>query len=182
MKLAETILENKRKGQTLKNAHLVKLRLKELIFAYPNEISQVLIKTGVKLRSELPAKVLFAIVVKHINQNDELRDAIAQMLLEMDGFHNADGQWAGIIGGALSAVGSVLSGVGRGQYNNTDEQQQLLLQQQKAEQAQLAEQAKRRQRNWLIFGVSLVALAGVLFAIKMMQKSKAQPELNTATA
>ena len=177
MRLADTVLENERLRKTKKNEQLVRLKLRELVFAYPSEISQVLKKTDVKLNSDLPAVVLFAIVVKNIHKNSRLREAIAKMLLEMDGFYRAEGQWAGIIGGALSAVGSVLTGIGQGQANNTPDQLKLQQQQLELQKEQEAQQAKRRRNGWLIFGVSLVVIAGVILTIKMIKKSKVKTQI-----
>jgi len=172
MRLAEQVIENERLNKTKKNEQLVRLKLKELVHAYPDEISQVLIKTGIGLKVDLPALVLFAIVVKNIHKNAELREAVAKMLIEMDGFHRADGQWAGIVGGALSAVGSVLTGIGQGQINNSPEQLRFQQEQLALQQRREDEQARRRRNGWMIFGISLVVIAGIILTIRMMNKAK----------
>lgn len=178
MRLGEVVLENERQGKNLKNEQLVRLKLKELVFAYPNEVAEVLQKTGVNLTAKLPAMVLHAIVIKNVHKNSTLRDAISKMILEMDGYLRADGQWAGIIGGALSAVGSVLTGIGRGQFQNTDGQIQLQQQQMQMEAQRREEEAKRRRNGWLIFGIALVAIAGIILTVRMIQKGKAKEAAN----
>jgi uncharacterized membrane protein len=92
-------------------------------------------------------------------------------LLEMDGYLSADGQWAGIIGSALTAVGSVVSGIGRGQYENNDQQVALQQMQMEKEQQRLADQERRRRNGWLIFGVSVAVVSGIIIIYKMRQKS-----------
>lgn len=181
MKLAQTILENERNGNQQKNKQLIERKLKELVYTYPNEVSQVLIKTGVQLRSDFPPAVLLVVVIKHIHKNSELRDAVSKMILEMDGYYNSDGRWTGIIGGALSAVGSVLSGIGQGQFNNSNQQQQFQLEQQRMQLAAEQERLKRRSRGWIIFGVSLVMVAGIIAVIAMIKKSKKKQAMSKTT-
>lgn len=181
MRLDEIILENERLGRVSKNVHLVKARLKELIESYPSEVRQVLNKTDVKVKTELPSKVLYAIVVKHLHKNSKLRDAMAKMLLEMDGFLHADGKWVGIVGAGLSAVGSVLSGIGQGQLQNTPDQLALQQQQMELEQQRRAEEERRRSRNLLILGGIIVAVIGAYFIIKAIKAKQVQTELNIAS-
>ena len=76
MNLAEIIAENQRKGQIAKSIELVRLRIKELTNAYPDQVSSVLNLTGVHFSSKLPPSVLYAILLKNLPTNQELRDAI----------------------------------------------------------------------------------------------------------
>ncbi len=177
MRLIEIIEENNKSGQQLKNQELVRLRLKELAFSYPKEVKEVLNKTGVKFSSVLPASVLYAILIKHAPKNEKLRDAISKMLLEMDGYLRADGQWAGIIGGALSAVGSVVSGIGQGQYRNSDDQLAMQQLQIEREAKQREDEAKRRRTTWLILGVSALAIIGLIVFIRSRMKAKIDSQL-----
>lgn len=172
MKLAEIISENNRKGLQYKNQELIRLRMKELAYEYPDQVSIVLNKTGVHFSSKLPPSVLYAIMLKHASKNEKLREAISKMLLEMDGYLGADGQWAGIIGSALTAVGSVVSGIGQGQFQNGDQQVALRQMEIEREQQRQADQDRRRRNGWLIFGVSVVVISGLVIFIKMRQKKQ----------
>jgi hypothetical protein len=174
MNLAAKIIENERKQLPDENRKLVGLRLKELVYAFPKQTLEVLHKTGVAVSTILPSPVLYAIVVKNLPSNSELREAVGQMLLEMDGYSSADGsqKWQ-LVGGALAAVGSVLSGIGRGQtqQNNTEADKQAQLAQQQLD----LERAKRNRQMWLIIGISTVVLIAVILGIKAFNKSKALP-------
>lgn len=181
MNLSEIILENERLGKDQKNAQLIKARLKQLVEGYPREVREVLNKTGIPLKSELPPKVLFAIIVKHVHKNSKLRDAIAKMLLEMDGYHRADGQWVGIIGAGLSAVGSVLSGIGQGQFQNTPEQLALQQQQMQLEQERRAEEDRRKRRSLYIFLGVAGALIGLFLLVRAMKGRQVQQNVKLAT-
>lgn len=176
MSLSETILENERNGLKSKNSSLIQLKLKELVFTYPSEVTQVLQKTDVSVKSELPPSVILAVLIKHIDKNSILRDAVAKMLLEMDGYYNVAG-WVAIASGALSAVSSILSGInqGKSQTNNQQEEierQRLALEQEKAEEA-----ARRRRNGWMIVGSVVVLIAITLLTIRLIKgKSKVQTE------
>ncbi len=174
MKLAQTILDNERKEKTAQNTQLVRIKLKELVFAYPNEIVQVLHKTGIAVSTVLPANVLYAIVVKNLESNSELREAIAKTMLEQDGYASADGQGWQLIGGSLSALGSVLAGIGRGQ--NEQSNSDAKLQQEQMQQQLDLEKAKRVRTTWLIIGISAVVLIGVILGVRAYMKSKAIPK------
>lgn len=170
MKLAETILNNERNQKGAENKALVRARLKELVYAFPKETLEILHKTGVPIGSILPSPVMYAVVVKHLVTNSQLREAIAKMLLEADGYSSADGGIWQMIGGALSAVGSVLGGIGRGQREQSDidaEKQAQLMQQQLD-----LERAKRTRQMWMIIGISAVVLTAVIIGIRAYQKSK----------
>lgn len=178
MKLAQTILDNERKEQTEQNIQLVRIKLKELVSAYPNEIVQVLHKTGVAVSTVLPTNILYAVLVKNLAGNSELREAIAKTLLEQDSYAYADGQGWQIVGGSLSALGSVLAGIGRGQ--NEQSNADAKMQQEMIQQQLDLEKAKRVRTTWLIIGISAVVLIGVIVGLRAYMKSKATPKLNTA--
>ena len=170
MKLAETILDNERNQREAENNQLVRTRLKELVYAFPKETLEILHKTGISVGVGLPSSVIYAVVVKHVATNSQLRESIAKMLLEADGYSSADGGVWQMVGGALSAVGSVLGGIGRGQKEQSDvdaEKQAQLMQQQLD-----LERAKRNRQMWLIIGISVVVLTAVIIGIRAYQKSK----------
>lgn len=173
MKLAETIIENERNKKSEENKHLVRLRLKELVYAYPKETLEVLHKTGVPISSILPSAVLYAVVVKHLAVNSELRESIAKMLFDLDGYSSADGKGWQLVGGALSAIGSVLSGVGRSQTEQatSESKQQAELMQQQLD----LERQKRNRQMWIVIGVSSLILIAILIGVRAYMKSKALP-------
>ncbi len=174
MKLAQIILENERKKQNEKNRLLIRIRLKELVYAYPDEVTEVLQKTGVAVSAILPPSVLLAVVVKHIANNSELREVISKMLLELDGYASADGQTWQAIGGAVSAIGSVLSGIGRSQGQQTvsdAELQKIQLQKQQEEEERKAR--ARRTRNIVIgISISVVVIVGIILLVRHFKKAK----------
>lgn len=177
MKLAQTILNNEREKQGEKNRQLVHKRLKELVYSFPDQVAQVLHKAGVDARTPLPPTVLLAVVIKHVKHNSNLREAIAKMLLEMDGYASADGtaqKWQ-VIGGAVSAVGSVLSGIGRSQAEKPNED--AIAQQQQAQQELDAEKAKSRRNMWLTIGIAAVVITAIIVIFKMYG-SKPKPQLS----
>jgi hypothetical protein len=184
MRLGEIILKNERDKQSKKNALLVRHKLRDLVYTYPKEITRVLNATGFKIQKDLPASVIHAVVEKYVSKNSELREAIGRMLLELDDYVSANGQTMGIIGGALAAVGSVLSGIGRSQATTTPEQQALILQQQQQQQQLEMDQARRRRTTWVVIGISAVVIIGLIVAYKMSRKTLAvaptNPKLATA--
>lgn len=175
MKLAEKIIKNQQAGQLVKNEELIKIKLKELVFDYTDEVLEVLHKTGIAVSRVLPDDVILTVVVKHLPKNPQLREAISHMILELDEQYNADGENKGqglaIIGGALSAVGTVLAGIGRGQFQNTDaqlQQQQYYMQMQ---QQQQMEQDRKRRTTWIIIGISAFAILGAMLAFRAAGKA-----------
>jgi hypothetical protein len=170
MKLAEKILDNERKQLVEENKKLVRARLKELVYAFPKETLEVLHKTGVPVSTLLPSPVMYAIVVKNVATNSELREAIAKMLLETDGYSSANGSVWQMVGGALSAVGSVLGGIGRSQTEQTTSQAQIQAQQ--AQQQLELEKAKSRRQMWLYIGISAVVLIGIVLGVRAYLKSR----------
>lgn len=178
MKLAEIILENERNQKGAENNALVRTRLKELVYAFPKETLEILHKTGVPVGAILPPPVMYAVVVKHLATNSALRESIARMLLEADSYLSVDGQVWQMVGGALSAVGSVLGGIGRGQKEQSDtdaEKQAALLQQQLDN-----ERAKRTRTTLIIVGVSLVVIVAVIVGVRAYMKSKTSTAVSQA--
>lgn len=174
MKLAEVILSNERNNKSLKNRELLRIRLKELVYAYPKEVNEVLQKTGFAVSSVLPNSVVLAIVIKHLKTNSELREVIAKMLLELDGYASADGQGWQFVGGALSAVGSVLAGIGRSQGQGQQTMSDAQIAELKKKQLEDEKEAKKRKtRNWIIgISVGVLVIIGIILAIKYSKKSK----------
>ena len=171
MKLAETILENERTKNSRNNNEIVGQRLKALVYGFNNETVQLLHKTGVTVSSVLPSSVLHAIVIKHLATNSELREAIAQVLLEQEeSYSSADGSKWQFVGGAMTALGSVLSGLGRGQTEKATteaNQDQIELQKQLE-----MERAKAKRTTWLIVGISTVVMIGIILGFVAYTKSK----------
>ena len=175
MKLAEIILENERKQQTEKNTQLVSARLKELVYAFPNEVLRVLHKTGLQVSSLAPSAVLYAVVINNVESNPELKDAIAKMILELDGYAQADGEGQGwsLAGNIVSAVGTVLTGIGRSQAPvngssiSAEEKQNLI------DQAE-AEKAKGQRRTWIAIGISVVVIVAIIIGFKIYQGNKSK--------
>jgi hypothetical protein len=119
---------------------------------------------------------MYAIVVKHLSTNSQLREAIARMLIEADGYSSANGEVWQMVGGALSAVGSVLGGIGRGQKEQSDvdaEKQQALLQQQLDN-----ERAKRNRQMWMWIGIGLVVVIAIIIGFRAYMKAKAKPAVD----
>lgn len=182
MDLAEQILRNQQAGLLKKNEQLIKIRLKELVYDYTDEVIEVLHKTGIAVSAVLPDDVILTIVIKHLAKNDEFRMVISKMLLELDGHYSADGEKDGkglaIIGGALSAVGSVLAGIGQGQFNNTGQQQQQMFMVQQQQQRQI-EQDRKRRTTFIIIGVSIVLLIAAVLVFRTPPKNN--PAVQTST-
>lgn len=183
MSLSEILLENERNNQIEKSNQLVRIRLKELVSAYPNEMLQVLHNTGVAVSALLPSPVIYSVVVKNLQTNSELREAVAKMLLELDGYSSADGapssaqKWQ-VIGGSLSALGSILSGIGRSQTEQSQTVNSAELDQAKQQAEQ--EKNKRVRTTWLIVGISVVVIVGVIISFKMYSKSTVKPKIQIA--
>ena len=113
---------------------------------------------------------MYAIVVKNVATNSELRESIAKMLLETDGYSSANGSVWQMVGGALSAVGSVLGGIGRSQTEQTNSQAQIQAQQ--AQQQLDIEKAKSKRNMWIIISISAVVLIGLILGVRAYLKSK----------
>jgi len=172
MSLAEKLIENERTKQCEESKKLVLARLKDLVYAFPEQVQEVLHKTGVPITGNLPTSVKYAIVIKHLDRNSALRESIAKMLLEMDGYSSADGQGWQLVGGAMSAVGSVLAGIGRGQTKQaeTDNSAQVDQMQQQLE----TERAKQKRQLWMFAGILLLTIVTILLIVRAMNK-KAVP-------
>lgn len=182
MKLGQIILDNERDEKPSKNSSLVRIRLKELVYAYPSEIVEVLQKTGVAVSSLLPASTLFAIVIKHLALNSELREVIAKMLLELDGYASADGQGWQFIGGALSAVGSVLAGIGRSQGQEKTMSDAEIAEMKKVQKEQDEKEAKAKKNRNIIIGIaiSVLVISGIILAIRHAKNNKIKADLKTS--
>lgn len=172
MKLAEIIIENERNKQKEKSRQLVLSRLKEMVYAFPKEVLQVLHRTGVPVSTLLPTPVLYAVVVKNVQQNLELRDAVAKMLIEMDGFASADGTVMSIVASSLTAVGSVLAGIGRSQQQETEAK--TTTKENELQKQLEAQEAQANRKFWLTVGIGAVILIGVLISFSVFGKPKAQ--------
>lgn len=174
MKLAAQIATNEQTGQLQKNEQLVKIKLRELVFDYTDEVIEVLHKTGVPVSSVLPDEVILTIVVKHLGKNNQLREVISKMLLELDGYYGADGDGKGlaIIGGALTAVGTILASIGKGQQPTEPLDGQRIYAQ---DQQQQLEQERKRRTILVVVGISIVLLIGAVFAFRALQKSSIKP-------
>lgn len=181
MNLAGTILENERKNAVKQNQQLVRRKLSELVYSFPKEITRVLNATDVRVTDNLPSAVLLAVTIKYLNRNSKLREAIAKMLLEMDGYLSANGDTWSAIGGALSAVGSVLSGIGRSQ-SSTPEEQAIIAQQQEMEKQLEQERARRQRTTWVVIGISVVALIAGFLIYRTMGKKQAAKAADAAKA
>ena len=152
----------------------MRIRLKELVYAFPNDVLRVLHKTGIQVSTLVPSPVLYVIVIKNLESNTELREAIAKMLLELDGYASADGTGQGwqLAGNIVSAVGTVLNGIGRSQATpnsattlTAEEKQQLI------DQAD-AEKAKGQRRMWLAIGIGVVVVVAIIVGFKIYQGKK----------
>src|SRR3989338_392833 len=176
MKLAQTILENERAQNGKLNSEIIGKRLKELVYGYNDETVQLLHKTGIAVSSVLPSSVLHSIVVKNLATNSELRDAVAKVILEQDNnYASADGSAWQLIGGALGAVGSVLSGLGRGQTDKaTTDAQAEQIEMQKQHQQDLD---RAKQIFWTTVGISSLVIIGLIIGIVVFMKSKSKVEV-----
>lgn len=179
MKLAETIIENERNQKNAENNALVLSRLKELVYSFPKETLEILHKNGVPIGTALPSPVLFAVVVKHLASNSQLRESIAKMLIEADGYSSANGEVWQMIGGAVTAVGSVLSGIGRGQreQSNADSEKQAQILQQQLDN----QQAKSKRTMWITIGISVVVITALVIGISIYLKSKSALKVDVKT-
>ncbi len=175
MKLAHTLLENERKQQPQKNFKEIRMRLKELVYAYPEQVIEVMHRTGVPVSTVIPPVILLTVLVKHLTTNSELRETIAKMLLEMDGYSAADGSTWSTIGGALSAVGSVLSGIGRSQSEQSVSDAQLR-EIEKQKELEEEKQRSRRKTIWMIIGISAVVLTAIVIIVRLQRKAKLTPK------
>lgn len=174
MKLAEILVENGNKNQTEKSSQLVRIRLKELVYAFPNDVLRVLHKTGISVSSLMPPSILHSIVIKNLDSNIELREDITKMLLELDGYASADGQILQIAGNVASGLGTILLGIGRSQTSQTQSISEA--EKQQYEEQIESEKIKSTRRMWLAIGVGIVIITAVIIAFKMYGgKAKTSP-------
>ena len=172
MTLLESIVANERQSNHARNKLLIEKHLQNLVEEYPNEVREVLHRTGVPVSSSIPTALLSYIIVKNVDKNPELKDAISKMIIENDGYSSADGTKWQLIGGAVTAVGSVLSGLGRSQTQK-EETQNTTAQLEAEHKKELEAQQKRSRRNTIIIvGVSIVVIVGIVLALKMSAPPK----------
>lgn len=172
MTLAQKIMDNERKQLARQNKELVRQRLQNVVYAYPKQVIEVLHKTGVSVGAVLPSPVLYAVVVKNLSTNSELRDTIAKMILETDGYSSADGQGWQLVGGALAAVGSVLSGIGRGKTEQASADSQLQKENQQLQQQIDMANAQRQRTMWLTIGIAAVVITAIVWALIAYKNKK----------
>lgn len=168
MKFKEVILKNEKAGAFRKNELLVKKKLREIVFKYPQKFTELLHKTGVPLSFVLPKPIIFAVLLKHLQSNALLRESTSKLLLEFEGENttNADGQGLAITGGIMSALGSVLSGIGRSQNYATDSNMELQAEKMRMQQ-QMEEDRRRSRRNtFIVLGISAVVIIGAIAYFK----------------
>ncbi len=172
MTLLETIVSNERQSNHARNKLLIEKHLQKLVEEYPNEVREVLHRTGVPVSSAIPTNLLSYIIVKNVEKNPELKEAISKMIIENDGYSSADGTKWQLIGGAVTAVGSVLSGLGRSQTQKEVTESSTAQLEAEHKKELEAQQKKNRRNTIIIIGVSLVVLIGVVMAIKMTSSPK----------
>lgn len=182
MKLEKVILENERNGKGLDNHKLVGAQLKKLINEQPQRIVDLLASHHIIASIVAPKVVLYSTVVKHLSLNSELRAAIAEMLLEgeQSNFMNANGQTMTIAGGAMQAIGGILSGLGRNQAMTTSmgtPTDPVMLQRLEDERRREREEQERKRKTNLAIGltVGLVGLIGIILLARHLMKNKAKP-------
>jgi len=178
MTLDQIILENEQNGKTSENLIVVKAKLKELVNNHSEKVVNLLNSFGIKASITVPKAVIYSILVKHLALNSELRAAVISILLEQSNeFLNVSGQGMTIAGGALQAIGSVLSGLGRNQsiqamQNGTgtmDEATRLKMEQDR--QKQLEADRKKKNTNIAIgVTVGVIVLIGIILLIRHLAK------------
>lgn len=189
MKLGKVILKNEKLGKALDNHKIVRAKLKELINKETQRIVDLLHSLNIKASIVAPKAVLYSTVVKHVALNSDLRAAISELLLgEQNGeFHNANGQGLTIAGGAMQAIGSVLTGIGRNQAMTmgvgtmTDPATLKMLEEERRRER---EEEERRRRTNLAIGltVGIMILIGIILTIRHLAKGKAKPVAKKAAS
>lgn len=178
MKLAEAILKNERTKELNRSKALVEIKLKELVSKQSDWVTTTMHKSGVAISVVLPKSLILSILVKHLASNSVLRESVAKKLLELDSYANADGKGLAITGGVLSALGSVLSGIGRSQNYSTDQNRELQMEKMRMEQ-RMEDERRRRRNTGLFVGIGLVVVIGIVIAVKS-SKAKEVAKLKTA--
>lgn len=188
MNLENVILENERIGKVADNHKIVRAKLKELVNNSHDKIADLLSSFGIQASSLVPKAVLYSVLVKHLETNSALRAAISNMLLgnETD-YLNANGQTMTIAGGALQAIGNVLSGLGRNQSMNAGNNNNPLnnltqtQQQQAAAAAQQAAAAAQKKKNTNIaIGVTVGVVVLVTVILLILHSSKKHKAVATS--
>ncbi len=178
MRLAEAILNNERTKQLNRSKTLVATKLKELVNKQSEWVTKTLHESGVAISVVLPKSLVLSILVKHLSSNSVLRESVAKKLLELDSYANADGKGLAITGGVLSALGSVLSGIGRSQNYSTDQNRELQMEKMRMEQ-RMEDERRRRRNTGLFIGIGVVVVIGIVIAVKSA-KAKDAAKLKTA--
>ncbi len=173
MTLAKKIIENETFKRSEANETLVLEKLKELIDKFPEEVHEVLHKTGVYSSRVKPNLVTQSLIIKHVGTNAKLREAISKMILTLDSYSSADGQAAGIIGGALMAVGSVLNGISNSRNIQTQPNQELLRQMERERLEAERERQRRSRNNMLLIGLLIL---GIIIAVVVLKSKKSKVE------
>jgi len=184
MSLDKIILENERLGKARNNQKLIEIKLKELVNKHPQQVADLLTLLGIKASVLAPKAVLYSTLVKYIPKNSELRATIARVILENSGYASADGQGMAIAGGALQALGGILSGIGRNKTINstTPLSPEQLQRREEARKKQQEEDDKKKKTNMAIgIGVGVVALILIIIGINYAIKKNKAKEL-AATA
>lgn len=187
MKLGAVILRNEQTGKAKTNHQVVRAKLKELVNNYPEKVTDLL--TSLKIRASIvaPKVVLYSTLVKHLALNSELRAAISNILLdeEKTEYLNANGQGMTIAGGALQALGGILSGLGRNQSMTSltpiDEATRLRLEEERRRERE-EEERKRKTNTAIGVTIGLVVLIGIVIAIIHASKKKQIPVPKTTVS
>lgn len=171
MTLHEIILENERTAKLQESKELILERLESLLETYPREVVQVLRKVGIPISGALPQSVVYSVLIKNLDSNSLLRESIARMLLEMDGYSSADGKGWQMAGGVITAVGSVLSGIGRSQTQESASESEANKQAELLQKQLDNERAQKQRQLWIAIGVSLVVIVTIIVVFKTMKKA-----------
>ncbi len=173
MILARKIIENETLKRSEANQSLVLGKLKELIEKFPEEVHEVLHKTGVYSSRVKPNLVTQSLIIKHVGSNAKLREAISKMILTLDDYSSANGQVTGIIGGALMAVGSVLNGISNSRNFRTEPNQELLRQMERERLEAERERQRRSRNNAILIGLLIL---GLIIAVVIFKSKKSKGE------
>jgi hypothetical protein len=172
MKFLASILENEKSSNTKASKELAWQHLQNLCASYPNEVRTVLHKTGIPVSSTMPPHLLSFIIVKHLDKNADLRTAMAQMLLENDSYASADGTKWQLIGGAVTAVGSVLAGLGRSQTQKEETQSSSAQLEAEHKKELEAQRLKNKRNTIIVISISALVIIALVFAFRAAKAPK----------
>jgi hypothetical protein len=172
MTLLSSILENEKSSNATASKELAWRSLQNLCSNYPTEVREVLHKTGIPVSSSIPAHLLSFIVVKHLHRNTELRTAVAQMLLENDSYASADGTKWQLIGGAVTAVGSVLAGLGRSQTQKEESQTGTAQLEAEHKKELEAQRLKSKRNTIIVVSISVLIIVALVFVFRSAKVPK----------